>query len=287
MGTIKLKNILDQILTETTEEKEYLVTYWVISNDDKDDYDKTVKATSEKEAIDKVKKDAPSLARRFSAKLIKEDVRFNFQKGGSGGKRFIPTNGIVPNKLFTALPNHFRMLGDQLLISPEAVIALTSVERGRGGATNYKELYGKLRGYFDIEKANSSSEFGPAQTSSFLSQFKQGLKGRLEAVVVGGKEFKVWNGEGNKNEKGDFVFPLSQFKAASLEENEENLRKQLHTLVGNEMRLGKKADMGGASHHAEEHKKAEKALEDFLKMNPSMEEYRDEVEDHFTKQLFR
>ena len=71
MGTIKLKNILDQILVENTEEKEYLVTYWVISNDDKDDYDKTVKATSEKEAIDKVKKDAPSLARRFSAKLAK------------------------------------------------------------------------------------------------------------------------------------------------------------------------------------------------------------------------
>jgi hypothetical protein len=115
------------------------------------------------------------------------------------------------------------MLGDQLLISPEAVIALTSVERGRGGAVNYKELYNKLRGYFDIKKANSSSEFGPAQTSSFLSQFKQGLKGRLEAVVMGGKEFKVWNGEGSKNEKGDFVFPLAQFKSTSLQkEYQEN-----------------------------------------------------------------
>jgi phosphoribosylformylglycinamidine (FGAM) synthase PurS component len=72
-----------------------------------------------------------------------------------------------------------------------------------------------------------------------------------------------------------------------LNENEENLKKQLHTLVGNEMRLGKKADMSGAAHHTEEHKKAEKALEDFLRMNPSMEEYRDEVEDHFTKQLFK
>ena len=322
-------------------------------NDDKVDYDETVKATSEEEAIAKVQKDAPRLARHFSAELVKpkdlketikkaiksilneggnlghneissihqegaywivtyrgsegtteksfkseeearkfqngldEDTRFDFQKGGGGGKRFIPTNGIVPSKLFTSLPNHFRLLDNQLLISPEAVIALTSVERGRGGAINYKELYGKLRGYFDIKKANSSSEFGPAQTSSFLSQFKQGLKGRLEAVMTGGKEFKVWNGEGSKNEKGDFIFPLAQFKTASLQENEEGLRSQLHSLVGNEMRLGKRANMTGASNHVEEHEKAEKAVEDFLRKNPSMEEYRDKVEDHFTKLLFK
>lgn len=73
----------------------------------------------------------------------------------------------------------------------------------------------------------------------------------------------------------------------SLQENEEGLRSQLHTLVGNEMRLGKRVGMTGASHHEEEHKKAEKAVEDFLRMNPSMEEYRDKVEDHFTKLLFR
>lgn len=219
--------------------------------------------------------------------ILNEDVRFNFQNTGGGGKRFIPTNGIVPSKLFTALPNHFKMLGDQLLISPEAVIALTSVERGRGGAVNYKELYGKLRGYFDIKKANSSSEFGPAQTSSFLSQFKQGLKGRLDSIISGGKEFKAWNGEGSKDEKGDFIFPLAQFKTDSLQEDEGNLRSQLHTLVGNEMRLGKRVGMTGASHHEEEHKKAEKAVEDFLRMNPSMEEYRDKIEDHFTKLLFK
>ena len=73
----------------------------------------------------------------------------------------------------------------------------------------------------------------------------------------------------------------------ALKEETGNLRSQLHTLVGNEMRLGKRVGMTGASHHEEEHKKAEKAVEDFLKMNPSMEEYRDEVEDHFTKLLFK
>jgi len=69
-------------------------------------------------------------------------------------------------------------------------------------------------------------------------------------------------------------------------ENKETLRKQLHTLVGNEMKLGKKADMGGAAHHKEEHKKAEKELKDFLKDNPSMKKYQDEVEEHFYKQLY-
>jgi hypothetical protein len=69
-------------------------------------------------------------------------------------------------------------------------------------------------------------------------------------------------------------------------ENKETLRKQLHTLVGNEMKLGKKADMGGAAHHKEEHKKAEKELKDFLNDNPSMEKYQDEVEEHFYKQLY-
>lgn len=71
MSTIKLKNILDQILIENTEEKEYLVTYYIAKGDDDIDYDKKIKATSEKEAIVKVKKDAPRLARAFSAKLIK------------------------------------------------------------------------------------------------------------------------------------------------------------------------------------------------------------------------
>lgn len=72
------------------------------------------------------------------------------------------------------------------------------------------------------------------------------------------------------------------------EENEETLRKQLHTLVGNEMRLGKRSDMsGGSEHHAKTHKEAEIELENFLKQNPSMMDYVEEVEDHFTKQLYR
>jgi Icc-related predicted phosphoesterase len=51
------------------EEKEYVVTFWVMNNDDKDDYDETVKASSSEEAIEKVKKGAPRLARNFTAKL--------------------------------------------------------------------------------------------------------------------------------------------------------------------------------------------------------------------------
>lgn len=77
MSAIKLKNILNQILIENSEEKEYLVTYYIAKGDDDIDYDKKVKASSEKEAIAKVKTDAPRLARAFSAELIKS-VKENY-----------------------------------------------------------------------------------------------------------------------------------------------------------------------------------------------------------------
>ena len=53
------------------EEKTYEVTYYIAKNDDDLDYDKTVKATSETDAISKVKATAPRNARAFSAKLKK------------------------------------------------------------------------------------------------------------------------------------------------------------------------------------------------------------------------
>lgn len=68
MANIKLTSILSDLLKEV-EEKDYVVTYWVMKNDDKDDYDETVKASSTEEAIEKVKKGAPRLARNFTAKL--------------------------------------------------------------------------------------------------------------------------------------------------------------------------------------------------------------------------
>ncbi len=68
---------------------------------------------------------------------------------------------------------------------------------------------------------------------------------------------------------------------------EKNLRSELHTLVGKEMRLGKRASMwGGVSHQVEAHKKAKEDLQKFLKENPSMIEYLEEVEDHFCKKLY-
>jgi hypothetical protein len=70
-------------------------------------------------------------------------------------------------------------------------------------------------------------------------------------------------------------------------------RQKLHALIGNEMRLGKRADMSGASHHTEEHKRAEKEYEDFLRSSDyyknnaeAAEKVIDAVTDHFTKQLY-
>lgn len=69
---------------------------------------------------------------------------------------------------------------------------------------------------------------------------------------------------------------------------QKNLRSQLHTLVGNEMRLEKRSNMyGGVSHHVEAHKKAKDELEKFLKENPSMEDHVETIEEHFRKQLYQ
>jgi hypothetical protein len=220
--------------------------------------------------------------------LNEVDWRINTKSiSGGGGKRFIPTEGKVPSRVFTSLPDHFKLRGSRVFVSPEAIIAMNSIQRGRGGATNYKELTGKIQQAFSIPRTGANLNIGPADTSSDLSSFKKGLTGRLDSAVIGGKEFNIWSGEGKAKEDGSFVFPLDQFKNNPLEENEENLRSRLHTLVGNEMRLGKRADMTGASHHEEEHKKAEKELNNFLKNNPSMMNDFDTVTDHFMKQLFK
>ena len=131
---------------------------------------------------------------------------------GGGGKRFIPSEGKVPSKVFTSLPDYFKLRGDRVLVSPDAIIAMNSIQRGRGGATNYKELTGKIQQAFSMKREKANLNIGPADTTSDLSAFKKGLIGRLDSAVVGGKEFKVWDGEGKAKEDGSFVFPLDQFK---------------------------------------------------------------------------
>lgn len=72
MSSIKLKDILETIITESTEEKTYEVTYYIADKRGDDiGYDETVKATSEEEAIKKVKAKDYKNARAFSAELKK------------------------------------------------------------------------------------------------------------------------------------------------------------------------------------------------------------------------
>ena len=115
-------------------------------------------------------------------------------------------------------------------------------------------------------------------------------------------EVKVW--KLNTDDAKDFssvdvkksFVPESKSKRKVLTENSEDnssliaheKRHLLHTLVGNEMKLGKRADMyGGVGHHVEEHKKAEQELDNFLRQNPEMVEFVEAVEEHFAKQLYR
>jgi hypothetical protein len=92
-----------------------------------------------------------------------------------------------------------------------------------------------------------------------------------------------------KQLQGNFISETKKLvKTKMLKEDNGSLRATLHTLVGNEMKLGKRADMhGGVDWQVEEHKKAEKELEMFLLQNPSMLEFVEEVEEHFLKRLYR
>jgi hypothetical protein len=72
MSNIKLNDILKDILAESTEEQTYKVTYYITDKYGDDvDYDEIVKATSEEEAIKKVKAKDYKNARAFSAELKK------------------------------------------------------------------------------------------------------------------------------------------------------------------------------------------------------------------------
>jgi hypothetical protein len=77
------------------------------------------------------------------------------------------------------------------------------------------------------------------------------------------------------------------------EEKGENLRGKLHTLVGKVMRLEKRMEMRGFTsddkdvHFVREYEEAEMELEEFLQKHPSMNDYLEEVEDHFIKQLYQ
>ena len=72
MSNIKLNDILQDILAESTEEQTYKVKYWYRYGDDEKDYDDVeVKATSEADAIDKAKEKARkgAIQSSFEAKL--------------------------------------------------------------------------------------------------------------------------------------------------------------------------------------------------------------------------
>jgi len=72
------------------------------------------------------------------------------------------------------------------------------------------------------------------------------------------------------------------------EEDGENLRGKLHTLVGKVMKLEKRMEMrGNPEWMVEEYEEAEMELKKFLQKHPSMNDYLDEVENHFIKKLYQ
>jgi|688.fasta_scaffold1702540_1 hypothetical protein len=72
------------------------------------------------------------------------------------------------------------------------------------------------------------------------------------------------------------------------EEDGEYLRGELHALVGKVMKLEKRMEMrGNPDWMVEEYEEAEKELKKFLQKHPSMNDYLEEVENHFIKRLYQ
>lgn len=132
-----------------------------------------------------------------------------------------------------------------------------------------------------------SASFGPKNESKMT---KQDFKNYIISEAT-----KLYKIEVLKEEKERIIGQLKVLNegngdgwtTAIMNEDSNNLRGMLHTLVGNEMRLEKRADMYGVDWQVKEHEKAKQELENFLRQNPSMMEFKDEVEDHFMNQLYK
>ena len=88
--------------------------------------------------------------------------------------------------------------------------------------------------------------------------------------------------------KANILAESRYLESKGLIKEEEYLRGDLHTLIGNEMRAEKIADnSGGAKHHVEAYEAAAKATKDFLRQHPEMMDAAEEITDHFSKKLYR
>jgi hypothetical protein len=179
--SIKLKEILDQILKEA-EEKTYEVTYFYrftpkgSEDQEKEMDDIEVKATSEAEAIKKAKEKARNgaIESSFEAKekSIKEGdfKRFAFQNTtGGGGKRIIPKQGIIPSSMFNK--TDFQLYQpegtEELYIYMDPLLVNAIVNR--------KTLTNRDA---QVRSLEFKEKMGP-----YFQQFKKGLEGRLSKAV--------------------------------------------------------------------------------------------------------
>ena len=161
------------------------------------------------------------------------------------------------------------------------------------GKKNVRKITTKELEKYVLSEANKLMQ-AELLKESILKEVSININGKIVKTYTqnGDKSYNVTYDDGTKdkimvsNDSWDKINILHKNATNSINEDTNSLRATLHTLVGNEMKLGKRADMyGGVGHHVEEHKKAEKELEMFLLKNPSMLEFVEEVEAYFMNRL--
>ena len=154
--------------------------------------------------------------------IIKEELEkilneagFNFrpQKGGVGGRRFIPKTFTFPGRIREELKDYFKYFGNIMYVDPQVLIALGYLERGR-------QSYDKTQNFPSLTKLLQDKL--PQQVRLAIKKGAEGQK----MVDVAGKKMVPLNLEIIKDNSGDYLIKNPYF-GDSIEEYENMLNEIL------------------------------------------------------------
>jgi hypothetical protein len=142
---------------------------------------------------------------------ILNEVSFNIrpQKGGSGGRRFIPKFFVFPGNVRENLKDYFKFYGNTMYVDPQVLIALGYLTRGR-------QSYDKTQDFPSLTKLLQDKLPQPVRLS-----IKKGAEGQ-KMQDIGGKKMVPLNLDITKDEEGNYLIKnpytnISEYKTSLLE----------------------------------------------------------------------
>ncbi len=162
------------------------------------------------------------MKKQYIKQLIKEELEkilneanFNIrpQKGGLGGRRFIPKTFTFPGRIREELKDYFKYFGNIMYVDPQVLIALGYLERGR-------QSYDKTQNFPSLTKLLQDKL--PQQVRLAIKKGAEGQK----MVDIAGRKMVPLSLEITKDSNGDYLIKNPYF-GGSLEEYENVLNEIL------------------------------------------------------------